>query len=142
MNDATPRKVYVVIDRMFGEELWDLEPGASGWIVGSPINKAVVQQIWKERPTLAHSHSLAIFQDYSGASPEELLLGQLDAIVSRFGLHSTRPLYDAIEVIGAPLSSRIESALSSYHFVAFEATDAGFIATRTESLGSSAAIPA
>ena len=142
MSDATPRKVYVVVDRIFGEELRDLEPGAAGWIVGSPINKAVVQQIWKERPTLAHSHGLAIFQDSCSASPEELLLGQLDAIVSRFGLHSTRPLVDAIEVIGAPLSHGIESAFSSYHFAAFEVTDAGFIATRTESLGSSAAIPA
>jgi hypothetical protein len=142
MSDATPRRVYVVVDRTFGEELWDLEPGVGGWIVGSPINKAVVQRIWKERPTFGHLNSLTVFDDSCSASSEELLLGQLDAIDRRFGAHSAQPAYSGMEVIGTPLSALIESALSSYHFAAFEATDAGFIATRTESLGSSAAIPA
>jgi hypothetical protein len=40
---AVPYKVYVVVDREFGEKLSDLERGMPVWIVDTPTNRPVAQ---------------------------------------------------------------------------------------------------
>ena len=45
-----PYKVYVVVDREFGEKLSELEEGVPVWIVDTATNKTVVQRFWNERP--------------------------------------------------------------------------------------------
>ena len=47
---ALPYKVYVVVDREFGEKLAELERGVPVWIVDTPTNKPVAQRLWNERP--------------------------------------------------------------------------------------------
>ena len=49
--DAVPYKVYVVVDREFGEKLAQLERRVPVWIVDTLTDKPVAQRFWNEHPT-------------------------------------------------------------------------------------------
>jgi hypothetical protein len=66
---AVAYKVYVVVDRQFGDRLAGLERGVPVWIVDTPTNKPVAQQLWKERPDTG----ITTFDDMKYA-PEDMLL--------------------------------------------------------------------
>jgi hypothetical protein len=70
---AVPYKVYVVVDREFGEQLADLEQGAPVWIVDTPTNKPVAQRLWKERPDKDHLTGITTFKAPDSLSPEDML---------------------------------------------------------------------
>jgi hypothetical protein len=95
-----PYKVYVVVDREFGEKPSELEDGVPLWIVETPTNKAVVQRFWNERPDEGHLTGVTTFNDLSSSSSEDLLLDHLDAIELHHGSHSSDPPYTVIEVFG------------------------------------------
>jgi len=131
---AVPYKVYVVVDRAFGERLANLGPGVPVWIVNTPPNKKVACRLWEERPWDGHLTGITTFRDMDFSSPEELLLQELDAIELHHGSYSANPPYTVLEVLGAVLSPRIESELSSYGFSEFQPSPAGFRAMRPEPL--------
>src|ERR1700682_2531610 len=101
---AVPYKVYVVVDRAFGEKLSKLERGVPVWIVDTPINKPVAQRFWNERPDENHLTGITTFNDLNSLSPEEMLLSHLDAIELHHGVYSADPAYTVLEVFGAELS--------------------------------------
>ena len=127
---AIPYKVYVVVDREFGELLAAIEPGAPVWIVDTPTNKAVAKRLWTERPQENHSTGITTFDTDESSSPEDVLLDELDTIDLRHGAYSADPPYTVLEVIGAPLSATIETAMSAYGFNEFETNSTGFTAKR------------
>jgi hypothetical protein len=129
-----PYKVYVVVDREFGEKLADLEQGMPVWIVDTPANKTVVQRLWIERPQKGHLTGITIFDDLKSLSPEDILLEELDTIDVHHGPDSADPPYSVIEVFGTPLTTRVKKELSAYGFNEFHAKLAGFTASRPESL--------
>ena len=43
-----PYKVYVVVDRTFGERLAALEARVPVWIVNTPENRSVAERLWRE----------------------------------------------------------------------------------------------
>jgi hypothetical protein len=131
MVDA-PYKVYIVVDREFGDKLAEIELGAPVWIVGTPINKTVVRRLWSERPQKSHLTGITIFDDFESSSPEDILLGQVDTIDLHHGAYSANPPYTIIEVVGTPLTARAKNGLSEYGFNEFCAGPAGFIAKRAE----------
>ena len=45
-----PYKVYVIVDRDFGEKIIQLDQGAPVRIVDTTTNKPVVQRFWNEHP--------------------------------------------------------------------------------------------
>jgi hypothetical protein len=125
-----PYKVYVVVEREFGEQLANLAPGVPVWIVNTPPNRAVAQRLWKERNRRDHLTGITTFNDLESSSPEDLLVSELDTIDLHHGSHSANPPYTILEVLGAPLSDRIKAELSQYGFDEFQPNAEGFSAVR------------
>jgi hypothetical protein len=131
---AVPYKVYVVVDRAFGEKLAELERGVPVWIVDTPTNKPVAQRFWNERPDENHLTGITTFNDLNSLSPEEMLFGHLDTIELHHGSHSADPPYPVIEVFGTQLTASAKNILSEYGFNAFHITSTGFTASRLKAL--------
>jgi hypothetical protein len=123
---ANPHRVYVVVDREFGERLGTLAPGVPVWIVDTPANKVVAQRLWKGHPTDSHLRGITTFGVLNSSPPGDLLISQLPAIDLHHGCHSADPAYTLLEVLGTPLSERIKGELSEYGFDEFHSTPAGF----------------
>jgi hypothetical protein len=131
---SVPYKVYVIVEREFGEKLVALERGVPVWIVDTPINKSVAKRIWNERPDEDHLTGITTFNDLNSLSPEELLLDHLDTIELHHGPHSADPPYTLIEVIGTELTAKARNVLSEYGFSEFQLTSTGFMAGRLKPL--------
>jgi hypothetical protein len=127
---AVPYKVYVVVEREFGEQLAKLPPDAPIWIVNTPPNRAVAERLWKERNQEGHLTGITTFNDLKASSSEDLLVSELDTIDLHHGSYSAHPPYTVLEVLGAPLSDRIKTELSLYGFDEFHSTTVGFCALR------------
>lgn len=127
---AVPYKVYVVVEREFGEKLAKLPAGAPIWIVNTPTNRAVAERLWKERKQQGHLTGITTFNDLKASSEEDLLVSELDTIDLHHGSYSANPPYTVIEVLGAPLSDRVKAELAEYGFDEFHPNTAGFSAVR------------
>ena len=130
--DNDSYRVYVVVDREFGEKLTVLPPGVPIWIVDSPVNRAVAQRRSRETPEDNHLTGVTLFSGKDDASPERLLLGELETIDLHHGVFSHDPAWTILEVLGSPLTVAVEAALSQYGFDQFERTASGLRATRPE----------
>jgi hypothetical protein len=128
--NGEPYKVYVVVDRVFGERLVALEARVPVWIVNTPENRAVAERIWRARPAESHLHGVTIFNDFDDRSPEDLLLGELDTIDLHHGSWSADPPYGIVEVLGATPTARVRTALRARGFTHFEIRPNGFAAFR------------
>jgi hypothetical protein len=127
-----PYKVFIVVDRAFGDRLVALEARVPVWIVDTPVNRAVVQRLSKERAAENHLTGVTVFTDSDAMSPEQLLLSELDTIDLHHGSYSADPPYTVLEVLGAPLTENIKAALSEYGFNQFQYGMSGFSALRPE----------
>jgi hypothetical protein len=123
-------KVYVVVDRDFGERLDMLERGVPVWIVDTPANNVAVQRAWQRLPDANHLTGVTTFSDIGAATASELLLAEIDTIDLHHGANSADPPYTVLEVIGAPLTGEIKDGLSVYGFDEFRESATGFTATR------------
>jgi hypothetical protein len=131
---VVPYKVYIVVDREFGEQLAELERGVPVWIVDTPTNKTVVQRLWNEHPQEGHLTGITTFNDLKSSSPEDISLTELDTIDLHHRSYSADPPYTVIEVFGTSLTARAKNQLSAYGFNEFHANSAGFTARRPEPL--------
>jgi hypothetical protein len=131
---VAPYKVYIVVDREFGEKLAGITRDAPVWIVDTPINKTVVRRLWSDHPQQNHLTGITTFDDFESFSPEDLLLSEFDTIDLHHGVYSADPPYTVIEVVGTPLTARVKNELSEYGFNEFCAGPAGFTAERSESI--------
>ena len=134
---ASPYKVYVIVDRQFGERLNELERGVPVWIVDSCYNMPVVRRLWKSRAAESHLTGITSFVDSESSTPEELLLNEIDMIDLHHGIHSADPPYTALEVIGVDLTPRIKDELATYGFDEFQNSLVGFVARRQENAADS-----
>ena len=132
--DAVPYKVYVVVDREFGEKLAQLERRVPVWIVDTLSNKPVAQRSWNEHPDEDHLTGITTFNDLNSLSPEEMLLGHLDTIELHHGSYSADPPYTVIEVFGTQLTAKVKNVMSEYGFNEFHVTSTGFTASRSKAL--------
>ncbi|HTG27994.1 MAG TPA: hypothetical protein VK818_07195 [Methylomirabilota bacterium] len=131
---AVPYKVYVVVDREFGEKLAKLERGVPVWIIDTSANKLVAQRFWNARSDENHLTGITTFSDLNSLSPEEMLLGHLDTIELHHGSLSANPPYTVIEVFGMQLTAKAKNVLSEYGFNAFQIALTGFTASRVKAL--------
>jgi|ERR1700722_19991503 hypothetical protein len=134
---ASPYKVYVIVDRQFGERLNELERGAPVWIVDTSVNMPVVRRLWKSRPDDSHLNGITSFVDSQSSTPEQLFLNELYMIDLHHGIHSADPPYTALEVVGVDLTPRIKDELATYGFDEFQNNLVGFVARRQESAAAS-----
>lgn len=127
---AVPYKLYVIVDRNFGERLATLPEGLPVWIVDTPTNKSVAQRLWKERSQHSHLTGITTFNADSLPSPEATLLSQLDTIELHHGRYSADPPYTQLEVLGTALNEEIRAELCQYGFNDFQPTPEGFCCSR------------
>jgi hypothetical protein len=127
---VTPYKVYVVVDREFGEQLAALPVGVPVWIVSAPVNRGVAERLWKEHKQETHLTGITVFKGQTSLSPEELLLSQMETIDLHHGFYSATPPYTILEVLGVPLSERIKAELSQFGFDEFDTNASGSSAVR------------
>ena len=124
-----PYKVVVIVDREYGAQLSEVADGVSVWIVDTPVNRAVAERRWANRPTESHLTSVTTFKT-AGSSPDEILLQELDMFDLHHGEYSAQPPYTILEVMGAALNDKITAALGEFGFNHFQSTGTGLRATR------------
>jgi|SRR5271163_1405648 len=127
-------KVYVIVDRDFGEKLTRLDRGAPVWIVDTTTNKPVVQRFWYEHPEKGHLAGITTFDDVRTSSPEDMLLSHLNTIELHHGSYSADPPFTVIEVLGTELTDKAKRQLSEYGFNEFQVIPSGFTAVRPKPL--------
>lgn len=123
-------RIFVVLDRDYGERLSELARTGPVWIVDTPVNRATAQQVWAVYPSRSHLDGITTFKTSDDCSPEDTLINELDTIDLHHGTYSANPPYTVLEVIGAVLSERLKTELSQFGFDDFQPTTEGFRAAR------------
>lgn len=126
--------VLVVLDRSFGEKLLSLPAAVPVWVADTPSNRAEVERLWAAQPKDSHLTGLTLFQFAATASAEAMLIDLLPSLEEHHGPASTRTPYMRLEVIGAPLTEAVRSALRGFNFNTFDEMAQGFVATRSQAL--------
>jgi hypothetical protein len=125
-----PYGVFVVLDGEYGTRLSQLVVKGPIWVLDTPINRAVAQSFWNAFPDRDHLDGITVFTSKNSVSTEETLLCEIDTIDMHHNAYSADPPYTVLEIIGTPLTAKIESELSRYGFDEFLATAEGFRAVR------------
>lgn len=122
--------VFIVLDREYGARLAELAVTGPVWIVDSPSNGPVAQEIWAARPGCTHLDGVTTFKTAEDCSPEDTLINELDTIDLHHGVYSADRPYTVLEVIGCNMTERIKGELSDFGFNEFRVTPEGFRAER------------
>jgi len=124
-------RVFVVLDRSYGDKLAELARTGPVWIVDTPRNHTAAEQFWAAHPDRTHLTGVTTFKFEIDSSPEETLINEMDTIDLHHGRYSANPPYAAIEVIGTSISETLRGRLSEFGFSEFETTSEGFRAVRS-----------
>jgi hypothetical protein len=81
-----PYRVFVVLDREYGQSLAELAEMGPVWIVDTPENRSVAQQIWSSHPSRSHLDGVTTFKFPDGTSSEDILIDELDTIDLHHGI--------------------------------------------------------
>ncbi len=127
---AEAYRVYMVLNREYGDRLFDLARTGPVWIVDTPLNRTAAQRIWTVDPNRGHLDGVTTFETGDDSSPEDSLINELDTIDLHHGTYSADPPYTVLEVIGAGMSERVKTGLSEFGFNEFQSTTEGFRAVR------------
>lgn len=127
---AEPYRVFVVVDRDYGRHLAALAQTGPVWIVDTPANRTVAQQIWAADPNRSHLEGITTFKVPESGSLEDILINELDTIDLHHGTHSANPPYTVLEVIGTAITARLKAELGQFGFNEFQETPQGFCAVR------------
>jgi hypothetical protein len=127
---AEPYRVFVVVDQEYGGRLGELAQTGPVWIVDTPANRTIAQQIWAANPNRSHLNVVTTFKFEEGSSSEDILINELDTIDLHHGTYSANPPYTVLEVIGTGISARLKTELSQFGFGEFQETSEGFRAVR------------
>ena len=123
-------RVFVVLDREYGERLSELAQTGPVWIVDTPLNRAAARKIWAVDANRSHLDGVTTFKSGDDSSPENSLINELATIDLHHGTHSADRTYTVLEVIGAAISGRLKTEFSQFGFDEFQETPRGFRAVR------------
>ncbi len=124
-------RVHVVLDAEYGERLRTLPNGEPVWIVGSAVNRAACEALWKERGPESYLDGYTTFNYNESATAEEQFLSILGEVDLHHGEVSHDPPYSILHVVGARWTSEIEDALFEYGLRRQSHDSSGFVAERT-----------
>jgi|SRR5271169_1302595 len=125
-----PYRVFVVVDRDYGQRLCELAQTGPVWIVDTAVNRTVAQEIWAADPSRSHLECVTTFKVPDGSSSEDILINELDTIDLHHGTHSANPPYTVLDVIGAAMTAKVRAELAQFGFDEFQETPQGFRAVR------------
>lgn len=124
-------RVFVVLDREYGEQLQELASKGAGWIMDTPANREAAQNWWAEHRNQSHLVGVTTFRFRRDASLEDALIGEMDTIDLHHGTYSADPPYTELEAVGIVITERLRAELTSYGFDEFTPTAKGFLASRS-----------
>jgi hypothetical protein len=125
-----PYRVFVVVDRDYGQGLSELAQKGPVWIVDTLANRTVAQQIWVADPNRSHLEGVTTFKGAEGSSSEDILINELDTIDLHHGSYSANPPYTMLDVIGTAITARVKAELAQFGFNDFQEAPQGFRAVR------------
>lgn len=125
-----PYRVFVILDREYGERISQLVEKSPAWIVDTPKNRAAAQSIWSVDTSRNHLDGVTTFKAPDDSSPEDTLMQELETIDLHHGVYSANPPYTVVEVIGTGISEKVKEKLAEFGFDQFEPTSEGFRAIR------------
>jgi hypothetical protein len=94
---AEAYRVFVVLDRDYGERLLELARSGPVWIVDTPQNRAVAQNLWAANPNRNHLEGVTTFKAGDDCSSEETLINELDTIDLHHGSYSADPPHTVLK---------------------------------------------
>jgi hypothetical protein len=127
-------KVGLVVDRRFGNRLLDLERSIHLWVVESPANSVIVQQIWSTEESSRKddlSSGVTSFQASDSESPEETCLRIASDLDEHHGEFGHNPPWSEIEVFGTELTPSLRQAFGELGATVFDRTRNGFRCRRS-----------
>jgi hypothetical protein len=127
---AEPYRVFVVVDRDYGQRLTELAETGPVWIVDTPANRTVAQQIWAAHPNRSHLEGVTTFKAPEDTSSEDMLISELNTIDLHHGTYSANPPYTVLDVIGTAITARLRAELGEFGFDDFQETRQGFRCVR------------
>lgn len=131
MKKEVPYTVGLVLDPQFGEKLVSLNSQIHVWIVDTPANQNIIQQIWAKHSTPSIERGITTFKVLPESSAEERCLGILSSIDLHHGEYSHNPPYSILEVIGLHFKDELKSRFIELGFDRFELTNEGFRAIKS-----------
>ena len=90
---AEAYRVFVVVDREYGERLSGIAPKEPVWIVDTPNNRAAAQKIWAADMKRGHLEGVTTFKVGEDCSREDALINELSTIDLHHGAYSADPPY-------------------------------------------------
>ena len=129
MQSKAQSRVWIIVDKQFGEQLTKLPQKGAIWIIASPTNTPVVHLRWQKDLSTYHPH-LTIFKANEADTAEEALLAILGIVDEHHGYTSFEVPYGELEIVGCQLSPEIHLALDDLGLGFTSNTITGFIASR------------
>jgi hypothetical protein len=83
--------VHIVVDDNFGDKLREFPFREPVWVVESPSNKIVIEELWKTRVNEDHTEGITSFIYHNKETPEQRLIGILEAVIEHHGPYSHEP---------------------------------------------------
>jgi hypothetical protein len=120
--------VYLIVDADYGDRLRGLPANVPAWIADTPTNHPIIQNFWSARPAPAGGAGLTSFKVAPDKTPEDWLLGIMDALELHHGEYSQTPPYSELRVIGTSLTPRLRAEFDENGFARYEDSPDGFIA--------------
>jgi hypothetical protein len=130
---VTPYTVALVLDPAFGERLKSLAARVHAWVVRTPANETVAQELWSSQSKTSPPSietGVTTFETEGLSSPEEWCIDVLDTLDLHHNNYSHHPGYSVLEVYGLKFHDRLKAPFAQLGFTTFENTDYGFRATK------------
>ena len=123
-------EVAIVVDPNYGVRLRELASVRPVWIADTSVNRAVAEELSRERKEGLGSTDVTVFRVNPKATPEDWCYGVLEAVdLHHGGLSSSTP-YRAIRVIGCEPTERLRAALTNFGLNRIHRYEDGFLAER------------
>ena len=100
------------------------------WAVDSPAHRAAAERVWAGDPAHGTNRGITLFGWSPGGDLEGICRRVLVEIELHHGEYSQSPPYQAVEVLGCPLSDRLRSEFEEFGFSEFTSITEGFRAER------------
>ena len=122
--------VAIMVDPDYGERLEELAPRMPVWVARTKGNSAAIERLFR-RIRREGGPSLTSFVVDPEAGRDEWCASVLATVDEHHGPCSQDPPYDAIQVIGTPLSPTLRAFCEELGVHSFHDTASGFTAIQT-----------
>ena len=133
------QRVYLVVDRSFGQRLTALAKVGHVWAVASAVNSPVIQAFWQDdradKEAELMGPGITAFQEMYVGEPKERLCARLsEELDIHHGEGSGHAPWHEIEVFGVTLTDELRTRFGDLGGQTFVPTPEGFICRRENAL--------